>query len=112
MRNPVYPGQIFAKRTFTAGGQSLQFRWNRTEAVGEGADRHTRGRVCSPGMVHVRLWRGFGAAQAGVGGGAGPDTSGPAAARTECAPYLPRLTQCHGTNLLAFSGGLAYIVFS
>jgi len=38
--------------------------WNRKEAAGEGAGRHTRGRVCSPGIVHARtcedLGRGFG----------------------------------------------------
>jgi hypothetical protein len=33
----------------------MQFLWNRKEAVGEGADRHTRGRVCSPELFMPSL---------------------------------------------------------
>ncbi len=37
-------------------------------------------------------------------GGAGPEPSGPAAARTECAPYLPRLTHCRRARICFATG--------
>jgi hypothetical protein len=37
---PIGPGLILAKCVATAEGESMQFLWNRKEAVGEVADRH------------------------------------------------------------------------